>query len=361
MARKKKDVKYSDALNIAPAEGISSPVNPKGKARRKRTVRSVAEYFHGIRQRDRVLLSQAITLLESTRPDHQDLARKLLDRCIPYSGNSIRVGITGVPGAGKSTFIEALGTTLTDDGHRLAVLTIDPSSERTKGSILGDKTRMASLAADERAYIRPSPTSGFLGGVANTTRETIILCEAAGYDVIFIETVGVGQSEVAVRSMVDFFLLLTLAGGGDELQGIKRGVVEMADAICITKADGSNKQQALEARSAYRSALNLFPTPPSGIRPPVLLCSSTERQGLQEVWATIENFRISTEKTGFFAEQRSNQANTWLHRTLEKRLRDLFFADPQIKEAMPSVEEKVSSGALSVSAAVEQLLKLRKG
>src|SRR5690606_4551418 len=284
----------------APEGGVRGPV-------RARRLLSVDAYVDGILRGDRVVLGRAITLVESALPAHQELAEAILERCLPHAGRSVRVGITGVPGVGKSTFIEALGTRLTAAGRRLAVLAIDPSSTRTGGSILGDKTRMGRLANDPAAFVRPSPSGGSLGGVARRTRETIFLCEAAGFDTVFVETVGVGQSEVSVQAMVDFFLLLVLAGAGDELQGIKRGIVEMADGIAITKADGDNVKAAQLARSQYRHALHLYPPRPSGWKPHVHLCSALTGAGIENVWRDMEAFFAFTRANGSFEQHRQAQ------------------------------------------------------
>ena len=338
-----------------------APLNPdlnhQSTSSRQRT-RSADEYVRGILDGDRVALSQAITLLESTRPDHRETARTVVDQCLPHSGDSIRVAVTGVPGVGKSTFIETLGQQLVDEGRRLAVLTVDPSSERSKGSILGDKTRMGTLTSEENAFIRPSPTAGTLGGVAPRTREAILLCEAAGYDSVFVETVGVGQSEITVRSMVDFFLLLALAGAGDELQGIKRGIVEVADAIAINKADGENREPAETARADYEKALRLLSDTESGWEPPVLTCSAQTGTGIDEVWGAVERYRAYTQETGFFEEQRRRQAKRWMEQAIEQRLRDDFFADPEVQAALDDIEEEVQQGHLSSLAAAERLLSI---
>ena len=336
-----------------------APLNPNlnhQSASTQQRTRSAEEYVSGILDGDRVTLSQAITLLESTRSDHRETARAVVEQCLPHSGNSIRVAVTGVPGVGKSTFIETLGHRLVTEGHRLAVLTVDPSSERSKGSILGDKTRMGTLASDENAFIRPSPTGGTLGGVAPKTREAILLCEAAGYDTVFVETVGVGQSEISVRSMVDFFLLLALAGAGDELQGIKRGIIEVADAVAITKADGENQERAETARAEYEKALQLLSDTESGWTPPILTCSAQTGAGIDEVWDAVERYRAYMEETGFFEEQRHKQARHWMYQTIEQRLRDDFFADPDVDAAREEVENAVLEGRLSSLAAAEQLL-----
>ncbi len=344
------------ALHVIPGVESIPSINPRAKQPSRRKHLSVEAYVEGVRAGNRVVLSQAITLLESTRPDHQAIARQILDRCLLPTGQSIRVGITGVPGVGKSTFIEALGTFLTARGHRLAVLTIDPSSARTRGSILGDKTRMPLLAADPNAFIRPSPTAGSLGGVARTTRETIFLCEAAGYDTVFVETVGVGQSEVAVHAMVDFFLLLVLAGAGDELQGIKRGIVEMADALVVTKTDGANVEKAHQARREYRNALTLFPPKESKWWPRVLTCSAFTGEGIDEIWKMIEAYRAHTKEDGFFEKQRKQQARNWMMQTIEHHLRAHFLAHPGVKKAMTRIEKQVMAGKMSSFTAAQKLL-----
>ena len=336
-----------------------APLNPNLNDRsttRRQDNRSAEEYVTGILNGDRVTLSQAITLLESTRPDHRETARTVVEECLPHSGDSIRVAVTGVPGVGKSTFIETLGQRLVAEGHRLAVLTVDPSSERSKGSILGDKTRMGRLASNENAFIRPSPTTGTLGGVAPKTREAILLCEAAGYETVFVETVGVGQSEIHVRSMVDVFLLLALAGAGDELQGIKRGIIEVADAIAITKADGENRERAETARAAYEKALQLLSDTESGWTPPVLTCSAQTGDGIDAVWDAVERYRAYTQDTGAFEEQRREQARHWMYETIKRRLRDDFFSDPDVEAARDEIETAVQNGTLSSVAAAEQLL-----
>lgn len=320
--------------------------------------RTTEEYVKALRKDNRTILSQVITLIESTRAEHQAKARDILNACLPYSGDSIRVAITGVPGVGKSTFIETLGMQLVDEGRRLAILAIDPTSERTKGSILGDKTRMGRLARRDDVFIRPSPTGGSLGGVARTTRETILLCEAAGFDTVFVETVGVGQSEVKVHSMVDFFLLLALAGAGDELQGIKRGIVEMADAIAINKADGENRAAAERAQSEYERALQLFPPDPAGHTPPVLTCSARTGAGMNAVWQTIDDFCTRAQSDGSFARRRRRQAIYWMHQTIEHRLRADFKNDSAVQRALEDVETQVEAGTLSSFAAAEHLLTL---
>ena len=342
-------------------EGIPQPpvVNPAATSffkNNRPAALSTSDYLQGLRAGSPSLLSQAITLIESTRPDHQKQARELLAACQPYAGNSIRIGITGVPGAGKSTFIEAFGGYLTTQGHKLAVLAIDPSSERSKGSILGDKTRMETLSSDPKAFIRPSPSSGSLGGVARKTRESIVLCEAAGYDVIFIETVGVGQSETAVHSMTDFFLLLMLSGAGDELQGIKRGIMEMSDLIVINKADGSNIEKATLAKALYANALRLFPPTESGWIPTALMASSVEKTGLDEVLATIQQYFTLTRGNGYMEHRRREQAQYWMYETIHQSLRERFYQNPQVEQALAGYEQKVLRGEMDSFTAAAALL-----
>lgn len=345
------------------AGGVSN-VNPNLQQSNSSSIsrnRSVDAYVQAIREGDRVTLSQAITLVESTRPEHQMKGQDIIDECLPHTGDSVRVAITGVPGVGKSTFIETLGMQLIDEGHRLAVLAIDPTSERTKGSILGDKTRMGELASRDEVFIRPSPTAGSLGGVARKTRETILLCEAAGYDTIFVETVGVGQSETTVHSMVDFFLLLALAGAGDELQGIKRGIVEMADAIAINKADGNNREAAQQAQSEYQRALHLFPPGESGWTPPVLTCSALNGEGIGEVWQTVQDYCTQAKERGHFQKRRQRQARYWMYQTIEHRLKEDFFAHPDVQSAVDRLEAEVVDGSISSFAAAQQLIDIYRG
>lgn len=304
-------------------------------------------YVNKILEGDRIGLSQAITLVESALPEHQEIAQEIIEKCIPNSGQSIRIGITGVPGVGKSTFIEAFGTFLTSKGHKVAVLAIDPSSQRSKGSILGDKTRMEQLAVDPNAYVRPSPSAGSLGGVARKTRETVVLCEAAGFDVIIIETVGVGQSEIAVHSMVDFFLLLMLAGAGDELQGIKRGIMEMADAIVINKADGDNIPKAIQAKAQYQSALHLFPPTSSGWTPRVETCSSLTGKGIDIVWQMMEDYFSLTRANGFFQINRNQQAVNLMTESLQDYLHQAVFGNPFIEKFFNQMKNAVVEGHIS--------------
>jgi len=344
-------------------EGIEqpAPVNEESVQRflqKRRRQPTAEEYAAGILQGDITLLSKAVTLVESSRPEHQMIAREVIAHCLPHSGNSIRVGITGVPGAGKSTFIEVLGKMLTGQGHKLAVLAIDPSSERSKGSILGDKTRMEELSSDARAYIRPSPAAGSLGGVARKTRETVVLCEAAGFDAIFIETVGVGQSETAVHRMTDFFLLLMLAGAGDELQGIKRGIMEMADLVAINKADGSNIEKAGMAKVQYRNALHLFPAKESGWEPMVMTCSAWEKTGIAEIWEALSAYTKVTSDNGYFRLNRSEQARYWMFETIDEQLKSNFYHNPIVKASIREMEAKVLKTKISSFEAARQLLEL---
>ncbi|WP_439184443.1 methylmalonyl Co-A mutase-associated GTPase MeaB [Carboxylicivirga taeanensis] len=338
-------------------EGAPS-INPdisKRIIKRKRQL-SVDEYVNGILEGNVTILSRAVTMVESSLPEHQLIAQQIIERCLPYAGKSIRLGITGVPGAGKSTFIESMGMHIIKNGGKLAVLAIDPSSERSKGSILGDKTRMEKLSGEKDAYIRPSPSAGSLGGVARKTRETIILCEAAGFDTIFIETVGVGQSETAVHSMVDFFLLLMLAGAGDELQGIKRGIMEMADAITINKADGQNVSRAKLAQAEYRNALHLFPPTKSGWKPEVKTCSSLYHQDVDKIWDMVLEYVNLTKENGYFEANRRSQAKYWMYESINEQLRNNFYHHPLIKEALIANENQVLNDEKSSFMAAKDLL-----
>ena len=321
---------------------------------------SIDELVDGILKGDRTLLSRAITLIESSKREHQEAAEKVIEACLPHSGNSFRLGITGVPGVGKSTFIESFGNLLTEKGHKIAVLAIDPSSSKTKGSILGDKTRMETLSTNPKAYVRPSPTSGSLGGVAKSTRETIILFEAAGFDYIIIETVGVGQSETTVHSMVDFFLLLMLSGAGDELQGIKRGIMEMADSIIINKADGDNLDASTRAQAEYKSALHLFPPTPSGWIPEVHLVSSLENRGTDSIYEMLDRYTNLVKTKGYFEEKRSEQAQFWLRESIEQDLLNDFFSNDEIKKAYPEMKDQIKAGKLHTYTAAKQLLEKYK-
>ncbi|MGQ8335947.1 methylmalonyl Co-A mutase-associated GTPase MeaB [Sunxiuqinia sp. A32] len=323
---------------------------------KKKKLLSVDDYVDGILGGNITLLSKAVTLVESSKKEHQEIAQEIIVKCLPHSGNSVRIGITGVPGVGKSTFIESMGKYITDQGGKLAVLAIDPSSERSKGSILGDKTRMEELSADSRAYIRPSPSAGSLGGVARKTRETIVLCEAAGFDTIFIETVGVGQSETVVHSMVDFFLLLMLAGAGDELQGIKRGIMEMADAITINKADGNNVNKAEQARVQYLNALHLFPPTDSGWKPKVLTCSAVYKMGIPEIWDTINQYLDFVKSNSYFQHKRNEQSKYWMYETINDQLKSNFYQNTEIKKLTEDFETKVLKEEISSFVAARELM-----
>lgn len=312
--------------------------------------------LQGLLEGNRTALARAITLVESKRPQDIQAAGQIVEGCLPHAGKSIRIGITGVPGAGKSTFIERLGLLLLEKKHRVAVLAVDPSSSLSKGSILGDKTRMQHLSRADEAFIRPSPAGETLGGVARKTRETISLCEAAGYDVILIETVGVGQSETAVHGMVDFFLLLKITGAGDELQGIKRGIVEMADAIVINKAEGANLPAARQARSTFENALHLYPPKPGGWIPQVLLCSSTEGTGFEAIWNLICEFREVATAGGLLAAERAEQNLHWFRQAAEQGLLAGFYERPGIRKAYEHLREAVRSGVMSPFRAAGELL-----
>lgn len=301
------------------------------------------EYIEGILAGNRIILSRAITLIESQLENDRLLAQEVLEGILPQTGKAIRIGITGVPGVGKSTFIEAFGKHITSLSKKIAVLAIDPTSQRTKGSIMGDKTRMEELAHDSLAYIRPSPSGNTLGGVANKTRETMLLCEAAGFEILLIETVGVGQSETVVKGMVDFFLLLMLSGAGDELQGIKRGIMEMADAIAITKADGDNNQRAKNARMEYVHALHLFPPTANNWYPPVLTCSALEKTGLPEIWQVIIDFENQMKENGFWKKNRQEQSLNWMYDYIKQYLEAQFFSDKSVKENLETISNQVLS------------------
>jgi LAO/AO transport system kinase len=308
---------------------------------------------------NRAILARAITLVESNSPKHADLAAEVTHELLPHSGRSIRVGITGVPGVGKSTFIESLGCALCAGGAKLAVLAVDPSSTLTGGSILGDKTRMEELSRHPDCFIRPSPSGGALGGVARKTRESIVVCEAGGFDTIFVETVGVGQSETAVRSMVDFFLVLLLAGAGDELQGIKKGIIELADGLAITKADGDNKARAEAARMEIDRVLHYLSPPRRNWRPEVLACSSLTGDGVRGVWEMIRRFQTRSEASGLIEERRQRQSVEWIHSLIEQELWSAFASDPAIAREFPAVERQVREGSLSPTAAAKRLLASR--
>ena len=324
----------NESEGTRPESGINTNIARKIRDNRKKEI-DLEELFSALRQGNQAALSKGITLVENSNPKNQEKAAQLIEKCLPYANNSVRIGITGVPGVGKSTFIEAFGGFLADSGKKVAVLAVDPTSTLSGGSILGDKTRMETLVNHKNAFIRPSPSGDSLGGVARKTRETIILCEAAGFDTLLIETVGVGQSETTVHSMTDFFLLLKLAGAGDELQGIKRGIMEMADAIVINKADGENRKPAEKARSEFRRALHLYPAKESGWQPKVLLCSALLKEGIQEVWHLVEEFQEMALENGAFSHKRKEQNKFWLLQTINEHLKNRFYQHPEIKKILP--------------------------
>ena len=338
--------------------GVTSQptVNPYRRPRRRKPQLSAGEYVEGILKGNISILGQAVTLVESVAEHHQALAQEVIEKCLPYSGRSRRIGITGVPGAGKSTSIDVFGLHVLKQGGKLAVLAIDPSSERTSGSILGDKTRMEKLSLHPEAFIRPSPSAGSLGGVARKTRETIVLCEAAGYDNIFVETVGVGQSETAVHSMVDFFLLIQLAGTGDELQGIKRGIMEMADGIVINKADGDNIDRANLAAAQFRNALHLFPPTPSKWVPEVITYSGYYELNIDAVWGMIDRYFAYVKETGYFERKRNEQAKYWMFETINEQLRADFYRRPEIRALLEQKEMRVLNNEQSSFTAAHDVL-----
>jgi len=339
-------MKTNSALHVQEGIPQPEPVSPYLQFKRKKKL-SAAGYVVGILAGNRVVLSQAITLIESTAHQDLEVANQIIEQCLPYSGNSIRIGITGVPGVGKSTFIEAFGKYLTSIGKKLAVLAVDPSSEFSKGSILGDKTRMEELSIDPNAFIRPSPSGLTLGGVARKTRETIILCEAAGFDAIIIETVGVGQSETVVKSMVDFFLLLMLSGAGDELQGIKRGIMEMADALIITKADGDNVAKAIAAKALYQSALHLFPKNENGWEPPVGTCSVFHKESIEKIWKLITDFEKLTKENGFFLKHRAEQSVKTFFDWMNHLLKEHFYSNAATEDKIDNLISEIKAGKVS--------------
>jgi LAO/AO transport system kinase len=352
----------SDETDSKFASRVMRGVNDDKTASKRPTPRrrdlSIEDHVQGVLAGDRSILARTITLVESNAPAHIDKAQEVLRQLLPHTGESIRVGVTGVPGAGKSTLIEALGMQLLDADHHIAVLAVDPSSSVTRGSILGDKTRMEQLSMQKEAFIRPSPSGGVLGGVARKSRETLLVCEAAGFDVVLVETVGTGQSEIAVRSMVDFFLLVLITGAGDELQGIKKGIVELADAILINKADGENKIPAQAARAEYNRALHYLTPATQGWRTRAYTGSAQTGDGLQKIWDVIESFQQRTTESGVFAARRKAQNREWLHTLVEEQLKQYFFSQPSIKRQLPEIEQAVAEGTQPATAAARQLLNL---
>jgi len=351
------DAHHGSALNVTKGVANKPTVNPYFVKKQKRVL-STLDYVDGILAGNTTILSRAITLIESSNKAHHAQAQEIIQKCLPHSGQSIRIGITGVPGAGKSTFIEAIGEMVISHKSKLAVLAIDPSSERSGGSILGDKTRMESISNHPDVFIRPSPSSGSLGGVARKTRETVILCEAAGFDIIFIETVGVGQSETAVHSMVDMFVMLQISGAGDELQGIKRGIMEMADVMVITKADGDNIFKAGLAKTQYQSALRLFPLSDSNWRAKVYTCSSVEKTGLEEVWKDVEDFIAHTKDNKYFIHNRNRQNKYWMYESINDVIKNSFYNNEIIIERLKTVQEEVLNSQKSSFVAANELLDL---
>jgi LAO/AO transport system kinase len=358
-SKKKNTDALSEKKGVDPMDSLNKNAARQLKANRKKSL-ELPELLKGIFEGSKTALSRGITLIESTAPQHQTKAAELIEACLPKANRSIRIGITGVPGVGKSTFIEQFGTLLVRQGAKVAVLAVDPSSSVSKGSILGDKTRMEELVNEKNAFIRPSASGNSLGGVARKTREAIILCEAAGFDTIIIETVGVGQSETAVHSMTDFFLLLKLAGAGDELQGIKRGIIEMADAIVINKADGENKKAAKLAKTEFNRALHLYPSKESGWKPRTLLCSALKNEGVSDVLELVRLYVDETRKNGYFGTKRMQQNKFWLMQTIEDRLKHEFFSNSAVKKEMEKQLKDLEDNKTTPFKAAESLLSVRR-
>jgi LAO/AO transport system kinase len=347
-----------DAFTVRVRRGIESGHPNRPQAVKKRSPLTTEDHVSGVLANDRTILGRTITLIESNANDHYDQARQVLKQLLPHSGRSLRIGVSGFPGAGKSTLIESLGLYLLDRGHKVAVLAVDPSSTVSRGSILGDKTRMERLSQQPNCFIRPSPSGGTLGGVTRKSRETILVCEAAGYDVILIETVGVGQSEIAVRSMVDFFLLVVIAGAGDELQAIKKGIMEIADALVVNKADGANREAALMAKSDYTLALKYLAPATKGWETKAYTTSARSGEGVAELWQVILHFEKATRETGVFDQRRRQQTLDWMFAMIENYLRDSFYRNPDVQQRLSALREGVVAGSILPTAAAEDLLKV---
>jgi LAO/AO transport system kinase len=365
VVKKKPDEYLPDWVPENPSDGFATKVvrgvmpepNKTGKTQsQKRAHLKIDDYVEGVIKDNRTILARAITLIESNSPAHYEISQEVLKKLLPHSGKSIRIGITGFPGAGKSTLIETLGLNLIKQGHKVAVLAIDPSSTVTKGSILGDKTRMEKLSREKNCFIRPSPSEGTLGGVARKSRETMLVCEAAGFDVILVETVGVGQSEVTVRSMVDFFLLIMIAGAGDELQGIKKGVIELADALLINKADGDNKPRALSTQAEFSMALKYIAPATKNWQTNAFTCSAMTGEGIENIWKVIMKFKEHTKSTGTFENRRKTQALEWVYNLVEEQIKKSFYENTEIQKNLPKIEKDILSGKILPTTAAEVLL-----